>query len=94
MIYADPPRKYRKNGKSWSHISSPDLKELEAYAKANGLKRRDRNPWIHYDVTAEELVELTGITHVGRQELFVIMNPFRQPRRRNVPTTCRRAGTD
>lgn len=91
-IYADPPRKYRKNGKSWSHLSSPDVRALEAYAREHGLKRKDRYPWIHFDVTKEELAKLPGVTHVNRYELARIMNPYRQPRRNNAKTSDRRAG--
>lgn len=86
MIYVDPPRKYRKKGKSWAHVSSPDIKELEAYARANGLKRKHRTPWIHYDVTKEELENLTGLIHVDRYTLKTVMNPYRQPRRNNGKT--------
>lgn len=58
MIYCDPPRRYKRNGKFWSHVSSPDKAELEAFAKRLGLKRRDSSPFLHYDVTADELREV------------------------------------
>lgn len=80
MIVADPPRKYRKRGKRWSHVCSPDLSELLAYAKVHGLKRKDRSPFIHYDVTAEELVKLPGITVLPVRQFFAVMRPYRQPR--------------
>lgn len=73
MIYADPPRKYSKRGYTWSHLSSPDPVELTAYAKLHGLKRRDSSPWLHYDVTAEELETLPGIHRVSRREFMDIM---------------------
>lgn len=81
MIYADPPRKYSRNGRRWSHLSSPDLGELTAYAKTHGLKRRDRHPWIHYDVTDEELVALPDIKVIDRRQLLSMMKPYRQPRK-------------
>jgi hypothetical protein len=81
-IYADPPRKYSKLGLKWSHLSSPDLKELEAFAKANGLKRKDRKPFIHYDVTEEELSGLRDVVIVNRRMFLHIMKPFKQPRKR------------
>lgn len=86
MIYADRPRRYSKRGLKWSHISSPCLAELIKYAKAHGLKRKDRNPWIHYDVTAEELEKLPGIEIVSGSELLKIMRPYRVPKKRSVQT--------
>lgn len=81
MIYADPPRKYKRRGQSWSHVCSPDLRELEAYAKEHGLKRKDGFPWIHFDVTKEELSTLPGISVIGRRELLKIMHPYRRLRK-------------
>lgn len=69
MIYADRPRKYSKRGKRWSHLFSPCLKELAAYARTHGLRRRDNSPFPHYDVTEEELALLPGVLIVERREI-------------------------
>lgn len=82
MIIADRPRKYSKRGQKWSHLCSADLSELDAYAKKHGLKRKDRLPWIHYDVTEKELAELPGVEVMTCRELFAIMKPLRQPRKK------------
>ena len=80
MIYADAPRKYSRRGHSWSHVWSPSPEHLVEYAKKHGLKRKHRYPWIHYDVTAEELKALPDIVVLDRRKLFAIMAPYKQPR--------------
>jgi hypothetical protein len=81
VILADPPRKYSRRGRRWSHLSSPVPGALESYARAQGLKRKHRTPWIHYDVTEEELQSLPDVRIVTRRELSSIMKSFRQPRK-------------
>lgn len=78
MIYADKPRKYSKRGKRWSHIFSPCKEELLGFAKNHGLKRRDASPWLHFDVTEEELAKLLpDIKMVSKAQVFVIMKDHR-----------------
>lgn len=71
-IYADPPRRYKARGARWSHVFSPDYAELRLFAEAHGLRRRHTKPFVHYDVTDEELESLP-LTRVGRREVFTIM---------------------
>jgi hypothetical protein len=85
MIYSDRPRKYSKRGKKWAHVCSPNLHELLAYAKRHGLRRKDRRPWIHFDVTEEELNELPNIEIVSRYELSKLMSRYRQPKTEKAP---------
>ena len=58
MIYADRPRRYKKRGKRWSHLIASTSKELLEFARDNGIKRIDRKPRLHLDVTEEELRDL------------------------------------
>lgn len=58
MIYADRPRRYKKKGKSWSHLIASTPEELLKFARDNKIKRIDRKPTLHLDVTEEELREL------------------------------------
>lgn len=81
MIIADFPRKYSRLGRRWSHLCSTDPSELDAYAKKHGLKRKDRLPWIHYDVTDEELAKLPDVKVITSRELFKIMRHLKQPRK-------------
>lgn len=70
MIYADKPRKYRVQGYSWSHVFSPNLGELHAFALKNKLTRYDSRPFPHYDVSAAELKKLKGITILKDRRLI------------------------
>lgn len=61
MIFYDNPRKYGKTMYRWSHITADTEEELEKFAKSYGLKRRDKKPYLHYDVTEDELSTLRSI---------------------------------
>lgn len=82
MIYVDPPRRYKKRGKRWSHLFSPDLRALLEFAKKNGLKRRDSSPFLHFDILEEELPALlkAGAIMVDRRDVRKIMErPLTSP---------------
>ena len=75
MIYCDEPRKYKARGQRWSHVFADDEASLTQFAKEFSLRRRHRDPYLHYDVTAEELPALlaVGVVMLTRRQSMEVM---------------------